>query len=63
MRLFVIFMRLSYCFEETTRFDVKALFSRGPVSRLIKPGSKKRIIGKGYSVPRDVSWIENYKLI
>ena len=29
---------LSYCFEETTRFDVKALFARGPVSRLIKPG-------------------------
>ena len=29
---------LSYCFEETTRFDVKALFARGPVSCLIKPG-------------------------
>ena len=36
--LFVIFIPLSYCFEETTRFDVKALFARGPVSRLIKPG-------------------------
>ena len=29
---------LSYCFEETTKFDVKVLFARGPVSRLIKPG-------------------------
>ena len=36
--LFVIFIPLSYCFEETTRFDVKALFARGPVSHLIKPG-------------------------
>ena len=34
--LFVIFIPLSYCFEET--FDVKTLFARGPVSRLIKPG-------------------------
>ena len=29
---------LSYCFEERARFDVKTLFARGPVSRLIKPG-------------------------
>ena len=36
--LFVIFIPLSYCFEETTRFDVKALFARGPVTQLIKPG-------------------------
>ena len=36
--LFVIFIPLSYCFEETTRFDVKALVARGPVSSLIKPG-------------------------
>ena len=28
---------LSYCFEETTRSDVKALVARGPVSRRIKP--------------------------
>ena len=34
--LFVIFIPLSYCFEETTRFDVKALLTRGPLSRLIK---------------------------
>ena len=34
----VIFKPLSYCFEETTGFDVKASFTRGPVSRLIKPG-------------------------
>ena len=30
---------LSYCFGETARFDVKALFARGPESRLIKPGN------------------------
>ena len=36
--LFVIFMPLCYCFEKTTRFDVKALFARDPVSSLIKPG-------------------------
>ena len=36
--LFASFIPLRYCFEETTRFDVKALFARGPVSRLIKPG-------------------------
>ena len=33
-----MFKPLSYCFEETIVFDVKALFARGPVSRLIKPG-------------------------
>ena len=33
---FVIFKTLSYCFEEITRFDVKALFARPPMSRLIK---------------------------
>ena len=35
---FVIFKSLSYCFEETLRFDVNALFAWRPVSRLIKPG-------------------------
>ena len=35
--LFVIFIPQSNCFEETARFDVKTLFARGPVSRLIKP--------------------------
>ena len=29
---------LSYCCEETIRFDAKAFFVRGPVSHLIKPG-------------------------
>ena len=29
---------LRYCFEETTRLHIKALFARGPVSQLIKPG-------------------------
>ena len=33
-----IFKQLSYCFEETAGFDVKALFARRTVSRLIKPG-------------------------
>ena len=28
--LFVIFISLSYCFQETTRIDVKALFARDP---------------------------------
>ena len=39
---FVIFKPLSYCFEETIGFDVKASFASRPVSRLIscynKPG-------------------------
>ena len=33
----VIFKPLSYCFEETIGFDVKASFARGPVLRLSKP--------------------------
>ena len=33
---FVIFKPLSYCFEETIGFDVKASFSSLPVSRLIR---------------------------
>ena len=57
---FVIFIPLSYCFEKTIAFDVKALFARRPVSQLIKPGEyNKRILGKDYSAPRDFSWIEN----
>ena len=40
---FVIFKPLSYCFEETIGFDVKASFACRPVSRLIrwynKPGN------------------------
>ena len=34
---FVVFKTLSYCFEETIGFDVKALFAGRPMSRLIKP--------------------------
>ena len=34
---YVAFKPLSYCFGET-RFDVKALLTRRPVSRLIKQG-------------------------
>ena len=33
---FVIFKPLSYCFEETIRFDVKASFASRPLSRLIR---------------------------
>ena len=35
---FITFKALSYCFEETIGFEVKASFARCPVSRLIKPG-------------------------
>ena len=42
---FVIFKPLSYCFEETIGFDVKASFASRPVSCLIrlynKPGDIK----------------------
>ena len=58
---FVIFKPLSYWFEETIGFDVKPSFSSCPVSRLIR-WYNKRILRKGSSVPRDFSWIENYKL-
>ena len=57
----VIFKPLSYWFEETIGFDVKPSFSSCPVSRLIR-WYNKRILRKGSSVPRDFSWIENYKL-
>ena len=33
---FVIFKPLSYCFEETIVFDVKASFASRPLSRLIR---------------------------
>ena len=64
---FVIFKTLSYCFKETTGFDVIAWFASRPVLRLIrwysKLGDITRILIKGYSVPQDFSWIENYKLL
>ena len=67
---FVIFNPLSYCFEEMIGFDVKALFASRPVSRLTgditRPDeitTKFWILRKRYSVPRDFSWIDNYKLI
>ena len=65
---FVTFKPLSYCFEETIEFDVKASFASRPVSCLISWYSNQEIQQKnsdkkGYSVPRDFSWIENYKLI
>ena len=58
---FVIFKPLSYCFEETTGFDANTSFTSRPVSRLIR-WYNKRIFEKSYSVPRDFSWIESYKL-
>ena len=67
----VIFKSLSYCFKEPIEFDLKASFPSRPVSRLIKwynrPGDTTRwyneiILRKGYSIPRDFLWIENYKL-
>ena len=58
---FAIFKSLSYCLKETIGFDVKASFADRPVSRLIR-WYNKRILRKGYSVPWDFSWIENYKL-
>ena len=47
---FVVFKLLICCFEET-RFDVRASFTRRPVSHIIKPGDTT----KGYSNPRDFS--------
>ena len=58
---FVIFKPLSYCFEETIWFDVKASFASRPLSRLVR-WYNKIIFRKGYSVPRDFSWTANYKL-
>ena len=58
---FVIFKLLSYSFAETIGFDKWALFSRPPVSSLIKPGHRTSV--KGYSYPRYSSWIENCTLI
>ena len=59
---FVIFKPLRYCFKETIGFDVKASFASRPVSRLISWYNNqvynKRILIKGYSVPRNFSWIE-----
>ena len=54
----VIFKHQSYCFEEAIGFDVKASFVSCAVSRLIR-WYNKRILRKGYWVPRDFSWIEN----
>ena len=34
----LIFKPISYCFEETKGFGVKASFARRPLSHLIKPG-------------------------
>ena len=63
---FVIFKPLNHCFKETVEFDVKASFESRPLSRLIRWYNtrwyEKRILIKGYSVSRDFSRIESYKL-
>ena len=47
---FVVFKPLSYCFEETIGFDVKASFSRLPVSCQIKPGDITKELKKKESL-------------
>ena len=43
---FVVFKPLSHCFKETGT-DAEVSFERRPVSRLIKPGDKKKKSFKG----------------
>ena len=45
---FVIFKSLSYCFEETIGFGVKASFASRPVSRLIRRYSRPGDITKEF---------------
>ena len=45
---FVIFKPLSYCFEETIGFEVKASFASRPLSRLIRLYSKPGDITKEF---------------
>ena len=45
---FIIFKPLSYCFEETIGFDLKASFASCPLSRLISWYSKPGDITKEY---------------
>ena len=59
---FAIFNPLSYCFRRNNRIWRKGLVASRAASRLIR-WYNKRILIKSYSVPRDFSWIENYKLI
>ena len=59
----VIFDLLSYCFEETK--DLRQIGLVCIASSIASHQTRrhnKRISIKGYSVPRDFSWIENYKL-
>ena len=44
----VIFKQLSYCFEETIEFDVKALFASRPASRPIRWYNKPGDIAKEF---------------
>ena len=52
---FIIFKPLSFIFEETIGFDVKASFNQ-------TRWYNKTILRKGHSVSQDFSWAENYKL-
>ena len=61
VKQFVIFKALNLCFEETIGFDVKASFASCPLSRQIR-WYNKRVLRKGYLVPRNFLWIKNYKL-
>ena len=58
-RQFVVFELLSHCFEERIGFDVCKASS---VASNQTSWYNKRTLRKEYSVPRDFSWIENYKL-
>ena len=53
-------------FGRKIQFDVKASFASRPESRqsgdITNQVYNKRISIKGYLLPRDFSWIENYKL-
>ena len=64
---FVIFKPLSYCFEESIRFNVKASFLSRPLSRLIRWYNKPRDITtqfweKAIQFHGTFWWLENYKL-
>ena len=58
IKQFVIFKLLSYCFQETIGFDVKASNQSIKQTRWYN----KRNLRKNHSSPRDFSWTENYKL-
>ena len=56
IRQFLLFKPITYCFEETIGFDVKASFANRPVSRQIrfynKPGDLKEFWEKAIQFHR-----------